>query len=523
MSIRPCRVWSEPPAPGAVHVARDRVHLEGSVAGDEARLRFHRYQPTASLGRFEAVCQSVREDYCAETGIPVVRRLTGGGALYLAPEQCCLSLTLPRHWLGDGDTLTALMARLNRALARALQSLGVPARTAFPNDLEVDGRKLGSGFLAMDAESVLYQAVLLEDLDTETLLKVLRAPREKLSSQGILSARQRFITLGELPGEAPDMEAAKAAVTQSLMKELALDAVAAPPERWMALDPGRAPPAVDPALQEDWSDGSKDRWEAFLPTAGGVLHLRLTPDTEGRVVQEAVFAGAVHVSPPDLFRSLADAITGAPVDAAEVRLIRRLRTHAGQTPGFGPDELSLLLRLALGRRSEQALGLSNWQANRLMVHRVTGNETARQILDRATVMLVPYCAKPAWCRWRHEDGCPECGACEVGEAYRLARERGLEVVTITQYEHLCDVLEQMQARGVPAYVGMCCRHFYLKRIHAFRNAGIPAVLMDISGSNCYELGQEDEAYAGRFTAEAQLDGELLEQVMVWVPKMPGQS
>jgi lipoate-protein ligase A len=241
------------------------------------------------------------------------------------------------------------------------------------------------------------------------------------------------------------------------------------------------------------------------------------------VIEKAVFAGAVHVSPPDLFRSLADALTGAPLDAAEVRLIRRLRTEAGQTPGFGPDELSLLLRLALGRRSEQALGLSNWQANRLMVHRVTGNETARQILDRATVMLVPYCAKPAWCRWRHEDGCPECGACEVGEAYRLARERGLEVVTITQYEHLCDVLEQMRARGVPAYVGMCCRHFYLKRIHAFRHAGMPAVLMDISGSNCYELGQEDEAYEGRFTAEAQLDGELLEKVMVWVPKLPDSS
>ncbi|MBK1673719.1 hypothetical protein CKO35_10435 [Ectothiorhodospira shaposhnikovii] len=520
MTVRPCRVWTDGIAPGAEQVARDLRHLAGSVAADEARLRFHRYEPTASLGRHEAVCHGVRGTYCQEAGIPVVRRLTGGGALYLAPGQCCLSLTLPRHWLGGGDTLTALMARLNRALVRALAGLGISAHTAFPNDLEVSGRKLGAGFLAIEAEAVLYQAVILETLDTEVLLKVLRAPREKLSAQGILSARNRFITLDEMPIRDLDMVALKEAVTHSLLRELALEGMMTAPDP--VHDRARPPPdmPVDPALDEDWSASADCSWQAFLPTPGGILQLRLLPDDTGRVIRAAHFSGAVHVAPPDLFLSLAETLAGAPMDAAEVRMIRRLRAEDVQLPGFGPDELCRLLRLALGRRAEQGLGLDVRQANRLMVHRPDGVEGVKDILNRASVMLVPYCAKPAWCDWRHEDACPECGGCDVGEAYRLARERGMKVVTITRYEHLCRVLEQMQADGEPAYVGMCCRDFYQKRIHAFRAAGIPAVLMDITGANCYDLNQEEAAYAGEFTAEAELDMGLVEKVMVWVPRKP---
>jgi lipoate-protein ligase A len=77
----------------------------------------------------------------------------------------------------------------------------------------------------------------------------------------------------------------------------------------------------------------------------------------------------------------------------------------------------------------------------------------------------------------------------------------MQVKTIVNYEHLVDTLRGMKALGVPAYVGMCCGNFFLKRQRAFAESGIPAVLMDVSGANCYELKQEDRAYAGTFSAE----------------------
>jgi lipoate-protein ligase A len=128
-------------------------------------------------------------------------------------------------------------------------------------------------------------------------------------------------------------------------------------------------------------------------------------------------------------------------------------------------------------------------------------------------MLVPYCAKPTWCKWRHREDCPECGLCEVGEAYRLGRSRGMRVITITNFEHLQRTLAALRSEGVQSYVGMCCRHFYLKREYAFREAGLPALLMDIGGANCYELQQEELAYAGKFEAQARLNLDVLRRVL----------
>jgi lipoate-protein ligase A len=146
-----------------------------------------------------------------------------------------------------------------------------------------------------------------------------------------------------------------------------------------------------------------------------------------------------------------------------------------------------------------------------------------EILHAASVLLVPYCAKPPQCPWRHRDGCGECGDCEVGEAYRLGRERGMRVVSITDFEHLRATLAALKRAGVTACIGMCCQQFFIKRHHAFADAGIPMLLLDINATTCYELGQEEQAYAGRFEAQARLDPELLTQVLRQVPAGPAPT
>jgi lipoate---protein ligase len=359
-------------------------------------------------------------------------------------------------------------------------------------------------------------------VDTETLLTVLRAPREKLSPLGVQSARERFITLTELAerhgvpcsGAGDDLEGALQAAFCEAFGLTALGDEVPEPEA-----PVPPPEPVAAELEQDWNAVRDRTWQAFEPTPGGVLHLRLDPDAGGTRIRHATLAGAVHVSPPTLLADLARELTVAAPGAAEARWRRYLGDGEAQLLGFEAGDLYRLLRRALNRDAEQRLGMTTEQANTLMVHPAGGVDSAREILDRATVMLVPYCAKPAWCKWRHRDGCPECGQCEVGDAYRMARERGMRVVTITRFEHLRAVLDQMRRDGEPAYVGMCCGNFYLKRAQAFREAGMPAVLMDISGANCYELRQEDQAYAGQFTAEARLNGEVVEKVMRWVPRV----
>jgi len=211
-------------------------------------------------------------------------------------------------------------------------------------------------------------------------------------------------------------------------------------------------------------------------------------------------------------------LAGTPAATAGDTVLAFFRDHPADILGLTPDDLSHGLRLALDKSAlRQTIGLDTLQANSLMVHSPDGNADAHAILKQATTMLVPYCAKPAWCKWRHQDDCVECGKCEVGDAYRQARERNMRVTTITNYEHLLATLAEMKAANTPAYVGMCCSNFFIKRHRAFHDSGIPAVLMDISGANCYELQQEDQAYAGTFQAEAQIDTEVLRKVMGQVP------
>jgi lipoate-protein ligase A len=199
-----------------------------------------------------------------------------------------------------------------------------------------------------------------------------------------------------------------------------------------------------------------------------------------------------------------------------------VRAFLDETPwqavGLAADHLAHAFALARDRRDQQArFDLAAGEANTLMVHDPDGTGSAAELLGRAQYVLVPYCAKPAWCKWRHRDGCPDCGMCEVGEVYRMARERGLPVTTVRNFEHLRETLGDMAEDGVAAYVGMCCSNFFVKREYAFREAGMPAVLLDISGANCYELGQEELAYRGEFTAEAELNGPVIRKVLPHLP------
>ncbi len=103
-----------------------------------------------------------------------------------------------------------------------------------------------------------------------------------------------------------------------------------------------------------------------------------------------------------------------------------------------------------------------------MVHDPDGAMDAMDIAAQAEAMLVPYCAKPAWCKWRHKDGCSQCGKCDVSQIYHLAEKRGLKVTTVKNFEHLELTLKALKECHAKCYLGMCCNNFYIKHEDAFR-------------------------------------------------------
>lgn len=435
----------------------------------------------------------MRADYCAEHGIAVARRPTGGPAAYLDPDHLCWTLSLPET---AAASLTDVAERHGAAVTAAL---GDGAFSPERGEVEVAGRRVGGLFAGRRGDGWLLQGHLALHCDVETTLTVLSAPTEKLSPEGVQSARQCMAGLDDsLPGL--DRGTLQARLAEALARAFDL-----------AMTTGTEPAAV--AADEAAVPAAGETRTAFRPTAGGTLYAELA--VADGAIAAASLTGSVQLAPEGVLAEAAAALTGTDLGEAAPGLEALLARGPFEGLGFGVNDLIAVVGQAAARPGLQArLGLTREAANGVMVH---GEPNVEKTLQRAEVMLVPYCAKPTWCSWRHKDGCPECGQCEVGDAYRLARERGMEVVTITRFEHLQETFSRMRQAGVGAYVGMCCGNFYQKRHFAFEQAGMDAVLLDIRGANCYELRQEDQAYAGRFEAQAELDGEAVARVMRFVP------
>lgn len=500
--------------------AREHAVRDARLLASPPTLRFARYVTSVQLGAHELASIAVRGDYCAEQGIEVSRRLAGGGALYLDPAQLCWTLVMPANH-PEASGLAEILALHGDAMVTALAQVGVAARFVFPNDVEAGGRKIGSGFAARHGDRiVVHGSLLVETPHAETMLKILRVPTEKLSHEGVLSARERLTSVAAILGHTPDFTAIREALEQSLAGAFRLRMqCAASGDAVLGFSVGAAS-GRDSAQILPPAGLSHEAMKAFVKTPGGAIYLEIETNARGRV-HRALFSGAVQFSPSDLFTRLAAGLRGRRLDDCAAGLRESLDATAQvDLLGFDADDLERLIGLAVARRSQGArFGLNREQSNTLIVHS-PGGEAAEDILRRATVMLVPYCAKLADCKFRFRDGCSECGKCEVGDAYTMARERGMRVVSITNFEHLQETLSGMRSDEVPAYVGMCCESFYLKRHYAFQEAGIPAVLTDISGATCYELREEDLAYAGRFRAEAHLKLDVVEKVMHFVPPLP---
>ena len=78
------------------------------------------------------------------------------------------------------------------------------------------------------------------------------------------------------------------------------------------------------------------------------------------------------------------------------------------------------------------------------------------------------------------------------------------------------MLEQLKQSGTEAFVGSCCEPFYAKHRDDFERIGLPGILVDVDSSTCYELGKEQDAYAGRFENQTYLKLDLLERVVARV-------
>lgn len=192
------RIINEGKHSEAMHHAVDEV-LTDKVNKEESRptLRFwYRKNPSVPIGRFQAFEDEVEHDYARKKDIEVVRRVTGGGAMFCEPGNVITySLYLPKDMVSDD--VEESYQELDEFAVRALKELGVEARYQPLNDIEHPEGKLGGAAQLRKDNAVLHHTTMSYDLDTEEMLKVLRIGKEKVSDKAVKSAEQRVSRITE--------------------------------------------------------------------------------------------------------------------------------------------------------------------------------------------------------------------------------------------------------------------------------------------------------------------------------------
>lgn len=143
------------------------------------------------LGRFQSVRNEVNAEVAAEHDVDLVRRISGGGAMFVEPEGAITySIYVPESFV-QGMTFAQSYEMFDGWVLDALGELGVNAWYEPLNDITSDAGKIGGAAQARRGGAVLHHTTMAYQMNTDLLTKVLRVGKEKLSDKGIRSADRR--------------------------------------------------------------------------------------------------------------------------------------------------------------------------------------------------------------------------------------------------------------------------------------------------------------------------------------------
>jgi len=197
----------EGPQPPELHMALDAVITDEVGAGlRPPTLRIWEWsEPAVIIGRFQSLKNEVDPDGAKRYGVKVVRRVSGGGAMFVEPgNTITYSLSVPQA-LVQGMTFQQSYEFLDAWVIRALHDLGIKAWYQPLNDIASEIGKIGGAAQARRAGAVLHHVTMSYDIDAEKMVQVLRIGREKLSDKGTTSAKKRVDPLHSQTGLARDV------------------------------------------------------------------------------------------------------------------------------------------------------------------------------------------------------------------------------------------------------------------------------------------------------------------------------
>jgi lipoate-protein ligase A len=203
-----------------VNMAMDEAILTARIRNFVPNtFRLFRWKPSAvSVGKFQKVENEVQLENCKAHGVDVVRRITGGGAVYHDSEgEITYSVVANKEGLGARD-IGEVYAKIYMGLAEALRILGVNTDFNEGNEkncpnMTVKGKKISGSAQSHKGSYFLQHGTLLLDVDLEKMFTFLKVPWAKTCVEVVCVAKDKITSIRrELGRRVSDEEVAKALV-----------------------------------------------------------------------------------------------------------------------------------------------------------------------------------------------------------------------------------------------------------------------------------------------------------------------
>ncbi|MFB3162852.1 lipoate--protein ligase [Neobacillus sp. 179-J 1A1 HS] len=181
---------------------------------NDTYLLFYINEPSIIIGKNQNSVEEINTEYVESNGIHVVRRLSGGGAVYHDLGNLNYSFITK----DDGDSFHNFR-KFTEPVIAALKQMGVNAELSGRNDILAEGRKISGNAQFSTRGRMFTHGTLLFNSEMEHIVSALRVKKDKIESKGIKSVRSRVANISEFLSEKMTIEEFRSALLKFIFQE----------------------------------------------------------------------------------------------------------------------------------------------------------------------------------------------------------------------------------------------------------------------------------------------------------------
>ncbi|MGQ9542487.1 MAG: lipoate--protein ligase [Candidatus Bathyarchaeia archaeon] len=320
--------------------------------------------PLVSIGYHQEAEVEVDLDYCRMKGLPIVRRILGGGAVYLDSGQLFYQIVASKSDPKVPGSIQQSFQRFLESPVKTYNEIGIPAKYRPINDIEVEGRKISGNGATEVGEAIVLTGNIIFEFNFDEMVRILKVPSEKFRDKVSKTLRDRLTTIKMELEEPPSMDHVKKLLRKNYESTLGVELVEG---RLTSEELSLTESLSKKYLSQEWFclvenehldliqkrslkiSGRATIGEAVKKTEGGLL--RVLVETADMKIEDVMITGDFTFIPRDHLHLLEQSLRG--VDVEKTVLIEAIRgfyrDHRVETPGMSVEDIVEVIEAASSR------------------------------------------------------------------------------------------------------------------------------------------------------------------------------